>query len=132
MVVVIASWAFRVPLPRWLQAVGAIVAVAGAVYAAWAMRALGRSLTPMPDPREGSALVTRGPYRSARHPIYGGGIVFFAGLSLVFNPYALAGVLGLAALWLRKSRYEEELLEARHPAYGEYRRSVAGRFLPGL
>ena len=132
MTLVVANWFFTVPVQRPVQIAGGVLAAAGAAYAAWAMRALGRSLTPMPDPRSGGELVTRGPYRLARHPIYGGAIVFFAGLSLVFNPYALVAVLGLALLWRMKSSYEELLLEERYPEYREYRRSVRGRFLPGI
>lgn len=130
MTIAVATWFLPAPLPRPVQVAGGAIAIAGAAYAAWAMRALGPSLTPMPDPRAGGELVTRGPYRLARHPIYGGAIVFFAGLSLVFNPYGLVAVLALAVLWRIKSRYEELLLEERYPAYAEYRRRVRGRFLP--
>ena len=93
-------------------------------------RALGRSLTPFPRPREGGELVTSGPYRLARHPIYGGGILFFLGWALFSAPLALLGVAALAALWVGKSRLEERLLAARYPDYDGYRRNTPRRFVP--
>jgi protein-S-isoprenylcysteine O-methyltransferase Ste14 len=109
---------------------GAVLAIAGANAVYLSARALGKALTPFPRPRRSGELVTEGPYSYARHPIYGGGILFFAGWALFSSPAALTGVLALAALWDRKAALEERLLAERYDGYGDYRRRVRWRLLP--
>jgi protein-S-isoprenylcysteine O-methyltransferase Ste14 len=101
---------------------GWIVAAAGLVLAVWAARTMGPSLSPFPRPSPEAELVDRGPFRWLRHPIYVGGTLFFAGLSLVFSVYALALTAVLAALWFFKARVEERHLVERFPGYADYRR----------
>jgi protein-S-isoprenylcysteine O-methyltransferase Ste14 len=115
---------------RPLDWAGAVCAILGANLLYLSARALGRSLTPFPRPRRTGELVTQGPYRLARHPIYGGGILFFAGWALFSAPLALVGVVALTALWHRKSALEERLLAERFPDYDAYRRATPRRFVP--
>lgn len=114
---IVASWFFG----DGVTSAGFVVAVLGAALVAWAARALGRSLTPFPKPLPEGELVQSGPFRVVRHPIYVGGILFFAGLSLVFSVYGLALTAILAVFWIAKARLEERLLAARFPEYAEYR-----------
>jgi len=107
-----------------LMALGALLLVAGGLR-------LGPSLTPLPKPDDRNALTTSGLYALARHPMYGGGLLFALGWSIVF-----ASVAG-AVLWVvlvafveLKSRREEQWLEERHPDYAEYRRRTPRRFIP--
>lgn len=123
--------------PRWpdgarttLAAVGAVLALAGGALAVRAARALGRALTPFPRPAAGGSLVERGGYGVVRHPIYTGGILFFAGFSLWAGPAALALTAALTVLWGLKARVEERHLAVRYPAYGAYCRRVRWRLLP--
>ena len=58
--------------PSWLKGVGLAILAAGGILGTWGMLALGRNLTPFPKPIEGGELVTHGPYRFVRHPIYAG------------------------------------------------------------
>ena len=129
--IVAAAW-LPPATPRWLKLAGVVVAAAGAVFAAWASRALGKNLTPFPQPRAGGELVEDGPFRYARHPIYGGGSLFFTGFALTTSFAALVPAALLALLWIGKSRNEEGRLAERFPAYAEYRNRVRGRFLPRL
>jgi protein-S-isoprenylcysteine O-methyltransferase Ste14 len=125
--------------PRWpdgldrpLDWAGAAFAIVGANGVYLSARALGKALTPFPRPSDRGELVTEGPYRYARHPIYGGGILFFVGWALFSSPLALLGVAALAALWDRKAAFEERLLVEHYPGYDDYRRSVRWRLLPFL
>ena len=134
MAVIAATW--LVP-PGWPDAVrgplrilGLVLAAAGAALLVWASQALGNALTPFPQPRQGAALVERGPYRLARHPIYGAGLLFFAGVSLARSVPALVLTVLLAVLWWRKSLAEEQRLEAVYPDYPAYRERTPRRFLP--
>jgi protein-S-isoprenylcysteine O-methyltransferase Ste14 len=101
---------------------GWIVAAVGLVLAFWAGVTMGSSLSPFPRPPRDAELVDRGPYRYLRHPIYVGGVLFFAGLSLVFSVYGLILTAVLAAFWVAKARLEERHLAERFAAYADYKR----------
>jgi protein-S-isoprenylcysteine O-methyltransferase Ste14 len=101
---------------------GWIVAAAGFVLVLWAGRTMGRSFTPFPRPPRDAELVQRGPFRYLRHPVYVGGLLFFAGLALVFSVYALVLTGVLALFWVAKARREERYLVERFPGYADYRR----------
>ena len=113
-----ASWF----LGDGVTSLGFPVAALGFALAVWAAVTMGPSLSPFPRPPRGAELVERGPYRVLRHPIYVGGALFFAGLSLVFSLYALGLTAVLALFWIAKARLEERHLAARFPEYEDYRR----------
>jgi len=97
------------------------------VYAA---RSLGPSLTPYPRPNDVGSLVERGPYRVVRHPVYLGGVLFFAGFSLALSPLALVGTAALGLLWGLKASVEEGFLRARYPEYVRYCERTRFRLFP--
>jgi protein-S-isoprenylcysteine O-methyltransferase Ste14 len=117
---------------RPLRIVGILLVLIGAGVVVWAYRSLGRSFTAFTRPPPSAERVEAGPYRLVRHPMYGGGIVFFAGLSLVFGVTALVLTAALAALWRGKSAVEERWLATRFPDYDAYRRRIPRRFLPRI
>lgn len=82
--------------------------------------------------KTGGRLVTTGPYRLVRHPMYLGVLVVCAG-PVVFRLGGLkiAAWLALWAVLVAKGRLEERALAARFPEYDAYRRGR--RFLiPGV
>ena len=108
-----------VPLP--LAALGATVALAGALIAAWAKVTLGRLFSATFGVKEGHRLVTTGPYAIVRHPIYTGMVAFLAGSALVWNDLALLAVAAAAALLFAAHVRVEEEMFLRH--FGDdYRR----------
>lgn len=110
---------------------GGVLALVGLVLMLWSARSLGRSLTALPEPIVGGELVTSGPYRWVRHPIYTGVMLLFLGVSLLFD--SIAGILLSALLigfFTLKSRYEERQLRISYPGYVSYLEQVPGRFLP--
>ena len=138
-VLVAAIFVLGVAGPAWpssahwpLKVVGALLAVAGAAVMVMAVRALGSGFTPFPRPRDAGRLVETGPYAVVRHPVYTGGILLFAGISLALSPWALVGTAALAVLWALKSRVEERFLAARYPAYADYRARTRYRLVPFL
>jgi len=114
---------------RSLTVVGAMLAIAGCVFAVWAGRSLGRSLTPFPKPVE-EGLVTHGPFTIVRHPIYTGGLGLFLGYALFASVPALALTVALGLLWVGKIRVEERLLTAVYDAYPAYQQRVRRRLIP--
>ena len=106
--------------------------IAGAALALLGLAALGRSLSALPHPVKGAALVTGGPYRIARHPIYGGLVLGALGLALWERSWLMLGYgLALAVLLDAKASREERLLSER---FGEYRayQSRTDKLIPWL
>lgn len=106
-------------------------AAAGALMI-WARLAFGlRSFHATANPTEGG-LVTRGPYRFLRHPIYTA-IVVFAVAGALSHPSLSAVALALVILAgsLTRMIAEEHLLRVRYPDYAEYA-SRTKRMIPGL
>ena len=113
---------------RGLPWIGWTLCGLSVAFGTLAVLQLGTSLTPWPTPRAGSALVTEGTYRVARHPIYASLIAFAVGLALATgSPWRLLVAAALYVLFCRKARYEEALLRERYAGYEAYAREV-GRF----
>lgn len=115
------------------RAAGVVVAIFGAGLALAASRRLGAGLRASPLPRQGAVLVTDGPYRHARHPIYGGLILLLAGTALALDSVAgLMATLPLVPFFLFKAAYEERHLRLQYAGYLDYRRRVGRRLIPYL
>jgi protein-S-isoprenylcysteine O-methyltransferase Ste14 len=133
---ILAAWLLP---PEWpdsvrlsLQILGIALLVMGIVLVLWARGALGRAFTPFTRPPPEASLAESGPYRLARHPMYGGAILLFGGLALQFGITALVLTGALAVLWRAKSGVEERFLVARFPEYDEYRARTPRRFWPWI
>lgn len=105
------------------NAVGIAVQVAAFGLMVWARLTFGsRSFHATADPTPGG-LVTTGPYRYVRHPIYTA-ICLFGWAGVVSNPSGLAAALGvvLTAGAVVRMFCEERLVVERYPEYREYAR----------
>jgi protein-S-isoprenylcysteine O-methyltransferase Ste14 len=104
----------------------------GAVEALRALRQLGTSLTPLPEPLPEGALVISGPYARCRHPLYRAILLGALGMALLLGSLLhLLVALALAGLLGGKARREERSLVRLHPAYAAYQRQTAA-ILPRL
>lgn len=118
--------------PWPLRAAGALLVLFALVGAFRSLRQLGASLTPLPEPMVGAALVTEGPYGNCRHPLYQQILVGASGMALLLgSPLHLALLLALAAVLGGKARREERSLLAQHPGYAAYR-AVTPAIVPHL
>jgi protein-S-isoprenylcysteine O-methyltransferase Ste14 len=98
----------------------------------WSARSLGHSLTPYPRPLADGEFVARGPYRYARHPIYGAVLLAAAGWALAWQSlWGLAFLPLFFAFFDLKARREERWLAEKYPEYAEYRQRVR-KFFPGI
>ena len=112
--------------------VGLLLMAAGALLLGAGLAGLGRSLTPMPRPRDDAQLIESGAYATVRHPIYGGIIALAFGWSLlVASPSALLLSGVLLGFFELKSRREEAWLVEHHDHYPAYMRATR-RFFPRL
>jgi protein-S-isoprenylcysteine O-methyltransferase Ste14 len=82
---------------------------------------------------EGQRVISTGPYAFVRHPMYAGGVLFFAGTPLALGSYwgLLAFIAVLPALIWRLLD-EERLLARNLPGYAEYCAKVRWRLIPGV
>jgi protein-S-isoprenylcysteine O-methyltransferase Ste14 len=127
-IVLIRLGAFRhggVNTDAWRAGVGLLLFVVGLGLAIWARVHLatnwGSPMTRKDDPE----LVTSGPYRLVRHPIYAGILVAGAGTAVALNWSWLIAV-ALAAVYFGYSATVEErfLAETFPDTYPGYRRST--------
>ena len=85
---------------------------------------------PSPVPNGAVGLVTRGPYRWVRHPMYTAVILIVVGIAARSGSIViLAETAALVVLFNLKARWEEHRLTEIFPGYPRYR-EVTGRFLP--
>ena len=102
----------------WNVIGGEAVTVAGGLWMVLSVVFLGRCFGVLPEAR---GLVTRGPYRLVRHPLYLGELTGFSGL-VIASPTVvniLAAVL-FAAGQATRMRLEERALAAEFPEYHVY------------
>lgn len=112
------------PLPSWLgrQVVGGgwtrywiavAITIAGLALCIWARRTLGGNWSGWVTLKENHELVTGGPYRWVRHPIYTGVLLMMLGTALALGRVQgfLALIIASLALLL-KSRVEERWMES--------------------
>jgi protein-S-isoprenylcysteine O-methyltransferase Ste14 len=105
-----------------LEAIGTVVFVSGLALAIWARVHLGRNWgMPMTEKAE-PELVTSGPYRIVRHPIYAGLLFGVLGTALATNLIGLIIVPVLGAYFYYSASVEEKNLTVTFPtAYPAYR-----------
>ena len=118
--------------PLELRLLRTATVVAGLSIAGWAVRTLGSSMTVLPRPKEQHELITRGPFRWLRHPVFSGVVLTALGACVISGSWiALAFTLCLCVLFDLKARREEVWLAQRYPQYLDYR-SRARKFIPGV
>jgi len=103
--------------------------LAGTALAFWSAWYLGRSFSLLPQAR---TLVTSGPYRFVRHPIYLGGLLITIGeVWLRFSALTIGLNLVFVAAQIVRLRYEERILEQTFPEYAAYRAQTSA-LIPGI
>jgi protein-S-isoprenylcysteine O-methyltransferase Ste14 len=107
--------------------------IAGCLFAIWARLILGSNWSGRATIKSGHELITSGPYKLARHPIYSGLIVAVVGTALAGGEWRgiLAVVLILLALFVKIGQEERLMVQAFPQEYSAYRQRVKA-LIPGV
>jgi protein-S-isoprenylcysteine O-methyltransferase Ste14 len=124
----------QLPLPELAGWLGYLLALLGVGLLAWAHDTLGQNFSPWLELRGEHQLVTTGPYRWVRHPIYSAGVLVVLGIGLLSANLLVLLLPGasLSLLLVVRLRDEEAMLAER---FGEAYRAweaTTGRLLPRL
>lgn len=116
-------WPTRLLSRSLAVAVGSSIVACGVIGLAAAIRPFRRAKTPIDPYKATKALVTEGPYRYSRNPIYVSNTLIYVGLSLALNawwPLALMPVL----IWImrvgvivREEKYLERIFGDEYLRY---------------
>jgi len=101
----------------------------GTLLAFWSAWHLGTNFSLLPQARR---LITTGPYRFVRHPIYLGGLLITIGeVWWRFSPLVIVLNVLFVAAQIVRLRYEEQVLIRAFPEYEAYR-SRTSALIPGI
>jgi protein-S-isoprenylcysteine O-methyltransferase Ste14 len=108
-----------------LTTIGLALVVLGLALAVWARVYIGRNWgTPM-SRKDEPELVTTGPYRRVRHPIYTGLVLAMVGTALATTLFGLIAVAVLAGFFIYSANREEAYLAEQFPdTYPAYKAST--------
>ena len=107
---------------------GIIIGILTMIWSVWTMRL--SNLNMNPELKQNSTLVTSGPYKLIRHPMYAS--VLLVTLLLVINYWTVCRIgfwLVLCIDLFFKFLYEEKLLVEKFPEYLNYKRNTK-RLIP--
>src|SRR5713226_4683247 len=119
-------------MPVWLQIVGAI-ALVSSFYLFFLTFRENSYLSPMVRIQKdrGQTVVSTGPYRYVRHPMYAAALLFLLGTALLLGSwYGLLMVLIFAGMIAGRAVLEERTLQHELQGYDTYMAQVKYRLIP--
>jgi len=130
--IVVSFWLPHLSLFRFLNfacvhpvpsGVGVVLCLAGMSVLVWARQSLGRNWSQTVSAKEGHELVTSGPYRVVRHPMYAGGLLACLGSAVACGGTWIVLLFVLGSLFLWRVAAEDRLMARQFPhEYPAYRR----------
>ena len=126
------AWA-KIGLPGLVRWAGVGIGVVCTVLIYWLFSSIGNNISPTSATRKQHKLITHGPYRWIRHPLYTIGAITFISLGLLADNWfiILSGVLVFVVMAIRTPKEEANLIEKFGDEYKEYMKRT-GRFWPRL
>ena len=126
------AWS-KIGLPDWVRWLGVFLGIlcVGGVY--WLFSSIGSGISPTSATRREHKLVTSGPYRWVRHPLYTVGSSMFIAFGMMADNWfiMLLGGLAFIIMAIRTPKEEANLIEKFGDEYREYMKRT-GAFLPKL
>jgi protein-S-isoprenylcysteine O-methyltransferase Ste14 len=126
------AWS-KIGLPEGLRWVGVGLGVLSIFGVYWLFSNIGSNITPTSATRKEHKLITSGPYRWIRHPLYTFGLAGFVSLGLMADNWfvILLGALAFTVMVIRSPKEEASLIEKFGDEYRSYMKTT-GAFLPKL
>jgi Putative protein-S-isoprenylcysteine methyltransferase len=124
------AWS-KIGLPDWARWLGVGLGLLCVMGIYWLFSSIGSGITPTSATRRQHALVTSGPYRWVRHPLYTVGSSLFISFGMMANNWFIAalGILAFIGMAIRTPKEEANLIEKFGDEYREYMKRT-GRFFP--
>jgi len=127
------AWA-KMPIAPWLRLFGAFLAMVALLWFIWIHHSLGYNLSIRLRIKESQELITDGPYRWIRHPMYSAFyLLHLAVFFLTANWFiGVTWLVGLTVIIFLRIKREEVMLLAKFGSqYSSYMEQT-GRFLPSI
>jgi protein-S-isoprenylcysteine O-methyltransferase Ste14 len=121
-------------MPFALQVVGAVAIVISCILISLVFRENSYlSGTVRVQEERGHTVISTGPYRYVRHPMYAGGLLLFLGTPLLLGSwYGLLLILLVTPGFLVRAILEERTLRQELPGYDAYMAQVKYRLIPSV
>jgi protein-S-isoprenylcysteine O-methyltransferase Ste14 len=119
-------------LPGVFAYAGALLFVLGSIVCSWVLAVNPHAETTVRIQTDRNhAVITSGPYRYVRHPMYDGVFCLYFGIALVWgSKWALAISTALAALFIWRTAMEDRTLRRELSGYEDYTARTPYRLLP--
>jgi len=125
------TWSL-LPISEWLRWLSLVVGVLTLLGVRWVLHTLGCNVSETVLTKPHHQLITTGPYRWVRHPLYTAGIVLFCSIGLMQGSWLLLMTTGIAASFIRFvviPAEERALVTKFEDSYQIYRQQT-GRLFP--
>jgi protein-S-isoprenylcysteine O-methyltransferase Ste14 len=126
------AWS-KMGLPEWVRWLGIGIGILCTLGIYWLFSSIGSGITPTSATRKEHKLVTSGPYRWVRHPLYTVGSSMFVAFGMMADSWfiALLGILAFIAMAIRTPKEEANLIAKFGDEYREYMKRT-GMFFPKI
>ena len=126
------SWS-KIGLPEGVRWLGVGLGILCAIMVYWLFSSIGSGISPTSATRKQHTLVTSGPYRWVRHPLYTVGTSMFIAFGMMADNWFIAalGILTFILMAIRTPKEEANLIEKFGNTYREYMKET-GAFLPKI
>jgi len=126
------AWS-KVGLPEWVRWLGIGSGLVCVVLIYWLFSSIKSGITATSATRTEHELVTNGPYRWIRHPLYTVGSSMFISFAMMADNWFIAtlGIFAFIAMAVRTPKEEANLIAKFGDEYREYMKHT-GKFLPKL
>jgi protein-S-isoprenylcysteine O-methyltransferase Ste14 len=126
------AWS-KLGLPVWTRWLGVALGVLCVFLIYWLFSSIGNNITPTSATRSEHQLVTNGPYRWVRHPLYTIGSSFIVSFGLIADNWfiIILGIFAFIIMAIRTPKEEANLIDKFGDQYRQYMQNT-GRFLPHI